>query len=98
MNVVSLGRYQEGPDAMIPPLSEAQRYALKVFDETCQRLALHMILDPGDIQLLSNPQVYHSRTAFKDYPAGSVDENGRPRVRRHLMRLWLAVPEDEGGW
>lgn len=98
MNVISLGRFQEGPDAKIPPVSDAQKRALKIFDETCQRLALHMILDPGDIQLLSNMQVYHARTAYKDYPPGSVDENGRERVRRHLMRLWLAVPEDEGGW
>ena len=98
MNVVSLARYNEGPDAKIPPLSEAQKKALKVVDETCQRLALHMILDPGDIQLLSNMQVYHARTAYKDYPPGTIDENGRERVRRHLMRLWLAVPEEEGGW
>ena len=90
MNVMSLGRFSEGPDARIPPLSEAQKRALKVFDETCQRLALHMILDPGDIQLLSNMQVYHARTAYKDYPP--------PMPRRHLLRLWLAVPEDEGGW
>ncbi|KAK3717954.1 hypothetical protein LTR37_005380 [Vermiconidia calcicola] len=98
MNVVSLGRFQEGPNARIPPLTEKQRHAIKVFDETCQKLALHMILDPGDIQLLSNMQVYHARTAYKDYPPGSVDEQGRPRVRRHLMRLWLATPEHEGGW
>ena len=98
MNVVSLGRFQEGPKARIPPVSDKQRYALKVLDETCQRLALHMILDPGDIQLLSNTQVYHARTAYKDYPAGSFDEKGRERVRRHLMRLWLAVPESEDGW
>lgn len=52
-----------------------------------------MILDPGDIQLLANTHVFHARTAYKDYPPGSVDERGRPRVRRHLMRLWLSVPE-----
>jgi hypothetical protein len=52
-----------------------------------------MILDPGDIQLLSNTHVFHARTAYKDYPPGTVDEQGRPRVRRHLMRLWLSVPE-----
>lgn len=57
-----------------------------------------MILDPGDVQLLANTHVFHARTAYKDYPPGSVDEQGRPRVRRHLMRLWLAVPEGEGGW
>lgn len=98
MNVISLARFSEGPDAKIPPLTDAQRRALTIFDETCQQLALHMILDPGDIQLLSNMQVYHARTAYKDYPPGSLDERGRERVRRHLMRLWLAVPESEGGW
>lgn len=98
MNVTSLARFNSGPDAKIPPLSERQQHALKVLDDTCQRLALHMILDPGDIQLLCNMHVYHARTAYKDYPPGSVDERGRERVRRHLMRLWLATPESEGGW
>ena len=98
MNVTSLSRFSTGPDARIPPLSDAQKGALEVLDETCQRLALHMVLDPGDIQLLCNMHVYHARTAYKDYPVGSVDERGRERVRRHLMRLWLATPEDEGGW
>lgn len=96
-NVTSLGRYNSGPDAVIPPLSEAQLHALKILEETATRLALHMILEPGDIQLLANGHVLHARTAYKDWPAGSVDENGRERVRRHLMRLWLAVPESEGG-
>lgn len=97
-NVTSLARFNSGVDARIPPLSEKQKYALQVFDETCSKLALHMVLDPGDIQLLSNTHVFHARTAYKDYPSGSVDDHGRARVRRHLMRLWLAVPEDEGGW
>jgi hypothetical protein len=57
-----------------------------------------MILEPGDIQLLSNTHVFHARTAYKDYPPGSMDEQGGERVRRHLMRLWLSVPESEGGW
>ncbi|EME78070.1 uncharacterized protein MYCFIDRAFT_33252 [Pseudocercospora fijiensis CIRAD86] len=97
-NVTSLARFNSGPDAKIPPLSEEQKEALKVLEETCTRLALHMILEPGDIQLITNTHVFHARTAYKDYPPGSVDEQGRPRVRRHLMRLWLAVPEDEGGF
>ena len=74
----------------IPPLSEAQQKAARVLEETCQRLALHMILEVGDIQFLSNQHVLHSRTAYKDHPA--------PLPRRHLMRLWLSTPEDEGGW
>lgn len=54
------------------------------------RLSLHMILDIGDIQFLSNNHVLHARTAYKDYPP--------PAPRRHLMRLWLSTPEEEGGW
>ncbi|KAI7424892.1 Clavaminate synthase-like protein [Hortaea werneckii] len=98
MNVNSLARFNSGPDARIPPVSDAQKRALQILDDTCQRLALHMILDPGDIQFLCNMHVHHARTAYKDYPPGSVDEAGRLRQRRHLMRLWLATPESEGGW
>ncbi|KAF7198309.1 Taurine hydroxylase-like protein SAT17 [Pseudocercospora fuligena] len=97
-NVTSLARYSTGPDAKIPPLSKTQQEALRVLEGTCTRLALHLILDPGDIELLSNAHVLHARTAYKDHPPGSIDDQGRPRFRRHLMRLWLAVPEDEGGW
>ena len=75
---------------IIPPLSEAQEKAARILEETCMRLALHMVLEVGDIQFLSNSHVLHSRTAYKDYPP--------PAPRRHLMRLWLATPEDEGGW
>lgn len=98
MNVISLARFNSGPNAKIPPLSEKQLHAMKVLDDTCARLALHMVLEPGDIQLLSNLQNFHARTAYTDHPPGSVDDCGRPIPRRHLMRLWLAVPETEGGW
>lgn len=86
--VHSLKRFSDA--GVIPPLSEAQQKAAKILEETCQRLALHMILEIGDIQFLSNLHVLHSRTAYKDYPP--------PAPRRHLMRLWLATPENEGGW
>lgn len=98
MNVISLARFNSGPNACIPPLSDKQKYAMEVFEKTCAELALHMILAPGDIQFLSNAQVFHARTAYTDHPPGAVDENGQPARRRHLMRLWLSVPESEGGW
>lgn len=98
MNVTTLGRYNSGPDAKIPPLSEAQLLAVKMVEETAAKFALHMILDPGDIQLLANTHVFHARTAYTDWPAGSVDEAGQARKQRQLMRLWLATPENEGGW
>lgn len=86
--VNSLTRFSDA--GAIPPLSPAQVKAAQVLEETCMRLALHMVLEVGDIQFLSNSQVLHSRTAYKDCPP--------PAPRRHLMRLWLATPENEGGW
>lgn len=84
----SLTRFSDA--GLIPPLSEEQEKAARVLEETCHRLRLHMILDVGDIQFLSNEHVFHARTAYKD--------NAPPLPRRHLMRLWLATPESEGGW
>jgi hypothetical protein len=98
MNVNSLKRFNSGPEAQIPPPTEAQIHAMQVLEEVCLRESLHMTLDPGDIQFLSNSQVFHARTAYKDYAPGSVDEQGNALPRRHLMRLWLSVPLDEGGW
>ena len=86
--IKSLTRFSS--TGQIPPLSPEQERAAQILEDTCQKLALHMILDIGDIQFLSDAHVLHSRTAYKDYPP--------PAPRRHLMRLWLAVPEGEGGW
>ncbi|KAK7719280.1 hypothetical protein SLS57_005779 [Botryosphaeria dothidea] len=86
--VRSLTRFSD--KGIIPPLSDAQQEAIKVLEDTCLRLSLHMILEIGDIQFLSNEHVLHARTAYKDYPP--------PAPRRHLLRLWLSTPEDEGGW
>lgn len=77
---------------IVPPLSPEQVEALQVLEATCDRVKLHMVLDIGDLQFVANTHTLHARTAYRDFPPGS----GRPR--RHLMRLWLAVPEDEGGW
>jgi hypothetical protein len=86
--VRSLTRFSDA--GLIPPLSAAQQEALKVLEETCLRLSLHMILEVGDIQFLSNAHVLHARTEYEDYPP--------PAPRRHLARLWLSTPENEGGW
>ena len=98
MNFRSMARFQEGPDAVLPALTKDQIHAMNVLEETCKRESLHMVLDPGDIQFLSNNHVFHARTAYKDWAAGSTDDRGNTRVRRHLMRLWLSVPQEEDGW
>lgn len=86
--VTSLSRFSNA--GLIPPLSPAQQEAISVLETTCNRLSLHMVLEVGDIQFLSNAHVLHARTAYTDHAP--------PRPRRHLMRLWLATPESEGGW
>ncbi|WOO78270.1 Taurine hydroxylase-like protein SAT17 [Vanrija pseudolonga] len=86
--VKSTGRYVEA--GLIPALSEAQTEAIQVLEDTAQRLALHMILQVGDIQLLADTHVFHARTAFVDHAP--------PAPRRHLLRLWLSTPVAEGGW
>ena len=52
-----------------------------------------MRMRPGDLQWLNNHVILHSRTAFVDH-----DD---PARRRHLLRLWLALPEGHAlpeGW
>ena len=46
--------------------------------------ALSMRLQPGDLQFVHNHTLLHDRTAFEDGPDVAR--------KRHLMRLWLAVP------
>ena len=66
-------------------LSPAQDEALHAFLRHAARddLQLRMDLRPGDIQLLNNSVVLHSRTAYRDHA-----EDHR---KRHLLRLWLNV-------
>jgi hypothetical protein len=68
----------------VPPFTEADKEALKLFQELADELSMPMDFQPGDIQLLHNHVMLHTRTAFEDYP--------EPERRRHLMRLWLNDP------
>ena len=45
-----------------------------------------MRLQPGDMQFVYNHHMMHDRTGFRDWP--------EPEKRRHLLRLWLALPGD----
>ena len=86
----SLSRFSDA--GLIPRFSPAQEEAAQVLEEMCNRVKLHMVLEVGDIQFLSNEHVLHARTAYRDY----APDSGMPR--RRLMRLWLSTPEEEGGW
>lgn len=68
-----------------PRLTAAQSEALALIESIANDPALHleMEFEPGDIQLISNAKILHSREAFEDYP--------EPDRRRHLLRLWLTA-------
>ena len=68
----------------VPRLTDVQREALEAMEATAEEVSLKMDFRPGDIQFLHNHTVYHSRTAFEDYP--------EPDRKRHLLRLWLSAP------
>lgn len=75
---------------LLPQYTDDQREAIKVMEETCHRLCMEMILEPGDIQFVTNTHNLHARSAYKD--SNDLDE------KRWLQRLWLATSEEEGGW
>ena len=75
-------RFSELP-RISPQLEEAMDYLDAMAEDPAYHL--DMILEPGDIQLVCNHFVLHSRTAFEDDPAGSM--------RRHLLRLHLACAD-----
>jgi alpha-ketoglutarate-dependent taurine dioxygenase len=52
---------------------------LDVLDD--DRFAADFDLEAGQIQIVDNRALGHSRTAFEDYR--------EPERRRHLVRLWL---------
>lgn len=71
----------------VPQLSTLQREAMEYFDAVLRRpenmFCMH--LAPGDLQILCNQTMLHSRTSFEDHV-----EEGRKRT---LYRLWLARPD-----
>ncbi len=71
----------------VPALSDEEQELLDSYDAIAERPDIHldMALQPGDLQLVSNHSILHARTAFDDHP-----ETAR---RRHLLRLWISLPE-----
>jgi alpha-ketoglutarate-dependent taurine dioxygenase len=69
----------------VPRLTAAQRDALDIIEAIANDPELHVEMDfqPGDVQLLNNAKILHSREAYEDGDA--LDD------RRHLLRLWLSA-------
>ena len=71
----------------VPRLRPEQEEALDLLDRLAADPALHlsMAFRPGDVQMVCNHCILHSRTAYQDWP--------EPEKRRHLLRLWLAAED-----
>lgn len=65
------------------PIRQETLDALTCFDAIAENPELYLDLEmqPGDIQLVNNYTVLHSRTAFVDH--------SEPDKKRHMVRLWL---------
>lgn len=67
-------------------LSTEETELLAFLNETAARqdIVLDMMMEPGDMQFCFNHTVLHSRTEFDDWE--------EPEQKRHLLRLWLNMP------
>ena len=81
----AINKSQGLPD--VPRLGEMQIEAMDYLESLASdpRFYFDMEFRPGDVQILCNHFIFHSRTAYEDWP-----ELAR---RRHLMRLWLACDD-----
>ena len=71
--------------AEVPRLTGEQLAAMALIESIANDPAFYVEMDfrPGDIQLLNNAVILHSREAYVDH-----DE---PERKRHLLRLWLST-------
>jgi hypothetical protein len=69
-------------------VEEEKFEAMRYIQDLCEREALNMSLQKGDIQLVNNYTILHARTAYTDIPGKT----------RHLLRLWFMVNAKEVGW
>ena len=78
---IELGAKRAGEE-----LTKVQQEAIDLFEEIAlsEEFLLRMLFEPGDIQLLNNHTIVHSRGQFVDH----MD----PERRRLLLRLWLNIP------
>ncbi|MGW2659493.1 TauD/TfdA family dioxygenase [Nocardia tengchongensis] len=69
----------------VPPLTAQQLEAMRMLEDTANDPAFYLPMEfaPGDVQILNNAKILHSREAYTDYED--------PARRRHLLRLWLTA-------
>lgn len=87
LSCVYLRHYIEDAQRLYPQAPRLTPEQIEVMDEIDAILqepgfALQMAFEQGDIQLLHNHQILHSRNDFENWPD--------PKLQRHLLRLWIA--------
>jgi hypothetical protein len=90
LSCIYVRQYIESAQRLFPQarrLTSEQYAAMNLVDDLCNDAAIHLAMDfqPGDIQLLHNHQILHSRGDFENWP--------EPDRHRHLLRLWLSPRE-----
>ena len=82
-SAIEKARPMPGP----PEPSALQTEAMDMIDALVADPALHldMVLEEGDLQIVSNHRILHSRTAYLDWE--------EPDRKRHMLRLWLACAD-----
>lgn len=82
-SAVEKARPMPGP----PEPTALQTEAMDTIDALAADPALHldMVLEEGDLQIVSNHRILHSRTAYLDWED--------PERKRHMLRLWLACAD-----
>jgi hypothetical protein len=90
LSCIYVRQYIESAQRLFPEarrLTREQRMAMDLLDDLCNDPAIHLAMEfrPGDIQLLHNHQILHSRGDFENWP--------EPERHRHLLRLWVAPLE-----
>jgi len=79
---------EDGQVKMGEPLSGDVLDAVRHVGElaTSDRFRFDMTFESGDIQILSNHAILHSREDFEDWP--------EPDRKRNLLRMWINLDED----
>jgi hypothetical protein len=81
---------EKGHEMAGMPLTEQEVAALNYLGEVARRPALTVAMDlqRGDIQLLNNIFLLHSREQYEDHP--------EPERKRHYVRIWLVRGPEPG--
>jgi hypothetical protein len=75
---------RDGQKKIGQPLTAIEIEALDTFYAIAEEHVLSMDLEPGDLQFVNNYVLLHDRSGYDDYE--------EPDRKRHMVRLWLNVP------